>query len=76
MNITNLQAQQAFNQEFNATEQDVIARFCIFLSAEKTQFDNTKSENFNLAETDAEIRENVREFLEARYKRGHGKRRN
>jgi hypothetical protein len=75
MNITNLQSQAAFNQEFSATDQDVIARFCIFLSAEKTQFDNTKSD-FNHPETDAEIRENVREFLEARYRRGHGKRRN
>jgi hypothetical protein len=63
------------NLEKFFTKQDisVIQRFVAFVADSNNESNSGK---FSVAETDNEIKSDVLQWLENRYKKGHGKRRN
>lgn len=65
---------QNYEQIFNAEERNVIARFVQFVADTNNQSNAGKFSD--IAETDESVKAEVQEWLENRYKRGHGKRRN
>lgn len=71
MNNTDIN-QEDIKKYFTETELLVVNRFMQYLNT-------SQSKNFSVAdlsyETDAEIKESVKNFLADRYKKGHGKRR-
>jgi hypothetical protein len=62
---------QNLEQIFSKEEIKTIIKFTEFVAS-----DNQANENFSVSETDNEIKADVKEWLENRYKKGHGKRRN
>jgi hypothetical protein len=64
---------QNYEQIFNADERNVIARFVQFVADSNNQSNAGKFSD--VTETDESVAAEVREWLENRYKRGHGRRR-
>jgi hypothetical protein len=71
MNKNNMNNEQQFNAQFNAGEQSIIARFVEYVA---NQNSHSISDTIFNVETDEEIRSNVLQWLDKKYKAKLGKR--
>ncbi len=69
MNINN---EQQFNAEFNANEQSIIVRFVEYVANQSNQ--PISATNFNVAESDTDIKQNVLDWLDKKYRTKLGRR--
>ncbi len=60
---------QNLEQIFSKEEIKTIIKFTEFVAA-----DNQSNENFSVSDTDETVKQEVKEWLENRYKKGHGQR--
>jgi hypothetical protein len=60
---------QNLEQIFSKDEIKTIIKFTEFVAS-----DNQSNENFSISETDSEIKDSVKEWLDRRYRAGHGQR--
>ncbi len=56
-------------QTFNKNEIETIQKFVAFVAS-----DNQANENFSDVDTDETVKQEVKEWLERRYRSGHGRR--
>jgi hypothetical protein len=62
---------QNLEQIFSKAEIKTIIKFTEFVAA-----DNQSNENFSVSDTDETVKQEIKEWLERRYRAGNGKRRN
>jgi hypothetical protein len=60
---------QNLEQIFSKAEIKTIIKFTEFVAS-----DNQSNENFSVSDTDETVKQEVKEWLENRYKKGHGQR--
>jgi hypothetical protein len=60
---------QNLEQIFSKEEIKTIIKFTEFVAS-----DNQSNENFSVSDTDETVKQEVKEWLENRYKKGHGQR--
>jgi hypothetical protein len=60
---------QNLEQIFSKDEIKTIIKFTEFVAS-----DNQSNENFSVSDTDETVKQEVKEWLENRYKKGHGQR--
>jgi hypothetical protein len=71
-NNTNINNELEFNAQFNANEQAIIARFVEHVANQSNQ--PISATNFNVAESDADIKQNVLDWLDKKYRTKLGRR--
>jgi hypothetical protein len=63
-----------FNANFNTNEQGIIARFVEYVAQTNQTNQPISNTNFNVAESDADIKQNVLDWLDRKYRTKLGRR--